>query len=130
MQLAYERGDLQRVPRKAYVVVEVPEQHVVVTAFVCLDGTPAVDSWEGVRAQWVLPHTPMCEQQAWLDADRSQNAVLPQARGVQAMVSSDDTFLAEELVLGSPKVQRLLRERYGITDMSLVVCDPWYYGER
>ena len=46
------------------------------------------------------------------------------------MVSTDDTLLAEELVLASPVVRQLLRERYGIRDMSLVVADPWYYGER
>ena len=46
------------------------------------------------------------------------------------MVSPDDTFLAEEVVLRSVEVQQLLLSRYGISDMSLVVCDPWYYGDR
>ena len=46
------------------------------------------------------------------------------------MVSPDDTFLAEEVVLKSAEVQKLLLSRYGISDMSKVVCDPWYYGDR
>ena len=46
------------------------------------------------------------------------------------MVSCDDTLEAEEVVLRDPGVQKLLRERYGITDMSLVAADPWYYGDR
>ena len=54
----------------------------------------------------------------------------PQAEGVQPMVSPDDTFLAEEVVLSSPEVQQLLLSRYGISDPSKVVCDPWYYGDR
>ena len=53
-----------------------------------------------------------------------------QAEGVQPMVSPDDTFLAEEVVLKSAEVQKLLLSRYGISDMSEVVCDPWYYGDR
>ena len=46
------------------------------------------------------------------------------------MISADDTTDAEELVVNDPGVQKLLRERYGITDMSMVAADPWYYGDR
>lgn len=46
------------------------------------------------------------------------------------MVSADDTQDAEDIVAQDPGVQKLLRERYGITDMTMVAADPWYYGDR
>lgn len=43
----------------------------------------------------------------------------------QPLASPDDCFLAEEIVKANVEVQSLLKEKYGITDMSMVVCDPW-----
>ena len=48
LQLQYEAGIIQAVPRRAYAVMEVPAQLQVITAFVSLDGTPSVTSWESV----------------------------------------------------------------------------------
>ena len=48
----------------------------------------------------------------------------PQVKGVQPMASPDDCNDAEEVAKGDPRVQELLAKR-GITDMSLVACDPW-----
>ena len=33
-------------------------------------------------------------------------------------------------VKADPGIQKLLKDRYGVTDMALVACDPWYYGDR
>lgn len=46
------------------------------------------------------------------------------------MVSADDTEEAEDIVANDPGVRKILKERYGITDMSMVAADPWYYGDR
>lgn len=44
---------------------------------------------------------------------------------VQPLASPDDCFEAEALVKADPKIQALLAEKYNITDLSKVVCDPW-----
>ena len=46
------------------------------------------------------------------------------------MVTVDDCIEAEEIFKEDAEVQRCLRERYGIHDITEVACDPWYYGER
>lgn len=45
--------------------------------------------------------------------------------GLQPMFSPDDCDLAEAIVQRSALVQQILRERYGIDDISRVACDPW-----
>ena len=42
------------------------------------------------------------------------------------MLTADEGAEAEALVLGNPVVQRLVMSRYGVTDLSLVICDPWH----
>ena len=56
--------------------------------------------------------------------------MLAQLEGVQPMVTIEDCVEAEELVKADPSIRALLKERYGVTDMALVACDPWYYGDR
>jgi primary-amine oxidase len=46
-------------------------------------------------------------------------------KGVQPLLTPEDCFLAEEIVQTSKDISRLLLERYGITDISRVACDPW-----
>lgn len=48
---------------------------------------------------------------------------LPQ--GVQPLLTPEDCDLAEAIVQSSKQIAALLAERYGITDMSRVACDPW-----
>jgi primary-amine oxidase len=45
--------------------------------------------------------------------------------GRQPMFTPDDCDVAELIVQESTEVQQALLERYGITDMSRVACDPW-----
>ena len=45
--------------------------------------------------------------------------------GTQPMFTPDDCDLAEKIAKESVELQAVLKERYGITDMSRVVCDPW-----
>ncbi|MEW5316500.1 MAG: hypothetical protein WDW38_007870 [Sanguina aurantia] len=48
-----------------------------------------------------------------------------QLEGVNALATPDDCFEAEAIAKADPEVIRLCGERYGISDMSLVACDPW-----
>lgn len=40
-------------------------------------------------------------------------------------VSPDDCRDAEAIVKGDETVKKLLRDRYGVTDFEMVVCEPW-----
>jgi primary-amine oxidase len=44
---------------------------------------------------------------------------------VQAMFTPDDCFDAEAIGKADPQVIKLLETKFGITDLSMVVCDPW-----
>lgn len=45
--------------------------------------------------------------------------------GQQPMLTPEDCHLAEVIVHSDTQVQKVLLDRYGITDVSTVVCDPW-----
>jgi primary-amine oxidase len=45
--------------------------------------------------------------------------------GTQPMFTPEDCDLAEKIVQESAQVAAVMKERYGITDMSTVACDPW-----
>lgn len=45
--------------------------------------------------------------------------------GIQPLATPDDCFDAEEIVKSDPEIKALLQDKYGITDLSMVVCDPW-----
>lgn len=49
--------------------------------------------------------------------------------GKQPLLTPEDCLLAEEIVKADPEIAAMLRDDYGITDLSLVACDPWS-GER
>lgn len=46
------------------------------------------------------------------------------------MVTLDDCLEAEDICKADLSFQKLMQERYGITDLATVACDPWYYGGR
>ena len=46
-------------------------------------------------------------------------------KGVQPLLTPEDCTLAEEIVQSSKEIAQLLSDRYGITDISRVACDPW-----
>ena len=62
-------------------------------------------------------------------ADDGSSATVVDSRslpsGTQPMFTPDDCDLAEKIAKESLQLQAALKERYGITDMSRVVCDPW-----
>lgn len=39
--------------------------------------------------------------------------------------TAEDCAHAEQIAKNSAEFQQLLKERYGVTDMELVACDPW-----
>lgn len=45
--------------------------------------------------------------------------------GTQPMFTPNDCDLAEEIVQTSEKVQQVLKDRYGISDIKTIACDPW-----
>jgi primary-amine oxidase len=51
----------------------------------------------------------------------------PQLDGVQPTATPDDCALAEEIILADERVMAMVAERYGITDRSLIVFDPWTF---
>ena len=46
------------------------------------------------------------------------------------MVTLDDCLEAEDICKADRGFQQLMRDRYDITDMATLACDPWYYGGR
>jgi Cu2+-containing amine oxidase len=53
-----------------------------------------------------------------------------QLEGIQPMVTVDDCLDAEDICKADAKFRKVIEERYGIVDLDLVACDPWYYGDR
>jgi primary-amine oxidase len=45
--------------------------------------------------------------------------------GVQPLITPEDCLDAEAIVKADPQIQALLKDKYAITDMDMVVCDPW-----
>ena len=47
------------------------------------------------------------------------------------MCTIDDALDAEAIVHADPLVAKIVKERYGVTDVKTqLVADPWYYGAR
>lgn len=44
---------------------------------------------------------------------------------VQAMITPDDCFQAESIAKKDSSVINLLKTKYNITDLDMLVCDPW-----
>lgn len=61
----------------------------------------------------------------WLPPSLEPVWYTPQMEGVQPLCTPDDCIDAENIAKADAQVQSLLKERYGLTDMSLVICDPW-----
>lgn len=53
-----------------------------------------------------------------------------QTDGIQPMVTLDDCLEAEDICKADRGFQQLMRDRYDITDLATLACDPWYYGGR
>ena len=104
-------------PRRAFCIIQLPETCQLVEAVVSLDGPRAtVVDWRTVRFVFHL-HT--------------QCRLHPsQLNGVQPTVTVDDAVEAEEIMKANPEFQKVVAERYGITNMDVLAVDPWYNGER
>jgi primary-amine oxidase len=46
-------------------------------------------------------------------------------KGVQPLLTPEDCDLAEKIVQTSKQIADIMSDRYGITDMSRIACDPW-----
>eukprot|EP00127_Corallochytrium_limacisporum_P002978 Clim_evm25s144 gene=Clim_evmTU25s144 len=49
-------------------------------------------------------------------------------KGVQPTITPEDCDLLEQIVRDDVRVQEHLKEHNGITDTSMLICDPWSYG--
>lgn len=96
--LAYEAGTGPKPPRIVQCVLEVPLVKGVFEADVEMHPS---DAALDTMSCWVQVH------------------------GVQPMLTPDDNIEAEAIVKADRQVQELLRERYNLTDMSLVLFDCW-----
>lgn len=56
---------------------------------------------------------------------KTSEIVHQQVTDEQPMLTPWDCDVAESIVQSNPEVKKALQERYGITDMSRVACDPW-----
>ena len=90
--------------REAEVLVSVPSRGASFKVFVNLDAlsTPDEETEEAAVTS--------CE---------------PIPDGCQPLFSPDDCDLAESIVKADPGVAELLKTRYGIDDLTNLVCDPW-----
>ena len=87
-------------PRQAFCILQTPPESGAIEAVVDLDSADSTDSIPAVSS-WVLKE------------------------GVQPLASPEDCFDAEAIAKADPEVIALLAEKYGITDLDLVCCDPW-----
>ncbi len=58
-----------------------------------------------------------------------RHGVSVQVKGKQPLMTPEDCILAEDIAKADPEVAAMVKEAYGITDLSLLACDPWS-GER
>ena len=48
-----------------------------------------------------------------------------QVKDRQPLLTPEDCVLAEDIAKADPEVAAMVKEAYGITDLSLLACDPW-----
>lgn len=94
--LRFEAGLCPAPERQAQCVLIVPSASAVVEAMVCLHPSGAAEV-----VQW------------------------KNLAGVHPLTTPEDDSYAESIMKKDPTLQRLLRERYGITDLDSLVCDTW-----
>lgn len=103
--LAYLSGDAPAPARVAEVLFSLPSRGASFKAFVHLRGS----------------NNPTGN----VDAAATVSSCDPIPDGCQPLFSPDDCALAESIVKADPEVAALLKSRYGIDDLTNLVCDPW-----
>ncbi|GAB4818794.1 hypothetical protein N2152v2_005840 [Parachlorella kessleri] len=98
--LCYLRGEGPRPKRLAMCILTAPPKNAVIEALVDLDA-------------------PVPKLLSWKEMD-----------GVQPALTIDDCVDSERQIKANPEFQQYMKERYGITNMDEVACDPWYSGYR
>ena len=48
-----------------------------------------------------------------------------QVKDRQPLLTPEDCVLAEDIAKADAEVAAMVKEAYGITDLSLLACDPW-----
>ena len=57
-----------------------------------------------------------------------RHGVSMQVKDRQPLLTPEDCILAEDIAKADPEVAAMVKEAYGITDLSLLACDPWSGG--
>ena len=78
-------------------------------------------TWSSLPAVCLLPVPLLFE---------SRHSYTMQTDGIQPMVTLDDCLEAEDICKADKGFQQLMRDRYDISDLATLACDPWYYGGR
>eukprot|EP00953_Heterococcus_sp_UTEX-ZZ885_P014549 8230-Heterococcus_DN1.PRE.2 len=94
--LAYEKDPSQVPERQSFCILQVPGAGDVYEVVLTLSS--------GAAAQVT----------SWVSVE-----------GVQPLITPEDCLDAEAIVKADPQIQALLKDKYAITDMDMVVCDPW-----
>lgn len=50
---------------------------------------------------------------------------IAQVKDRQPLLTPEDCILAEDIAKADAEVAAMVKEAYGITDLSLLACDPW-----
>lgn len=105
---------LQEPPKRALVAYDAAPSPATLPprqAFAVLQTPPEGGAIEAVLT--LTPEGPVAVE-SWVKRE-----------GVQPLASPDDCFDAEAIAKADPEVIELLATKYGLTDLDLVVCDPW-----
>eukprot|EP01041_Mallomonas_annulata_P010298 gene10298-21497_t len=86
-----------KIVRTAFVILQFPPDSLIIEADVVLSSK--MDSWS--ISSWKI------------------------LEGVHALVSPDDCLESEMIAKSDPLIQDILLNKYGISDMTMVCCDPW-----
>jgi primary-amine oxidase len=94
--LAYEKDPSQVPERQSFCILQVPGAGDVCEVVLTLSSAAAA------------------QVTSWVSVE-----------GVQPLITPEDCIDAEAIVKADPQIQALLKDKYAITDMDMVVCDPW-----
>ncbi len=61
----------------------------------------------------------------WWTAGLGCHGFTVQVKDKQPLLTPEDCILAEDIAKADPEVAAMVKEAYGITDLSLLACDPW-----
>ncbi|BDA50132.1 Primary amine oxidase [Coccomyxa sp. Obi] len=71
------------------------------------------------------PKAPLIEATVLLSGAKPTVTAWEEVQDREPLLTPEDCILAEDIAKADPEVVALLKEKYGLTDLALVACDPW-----